>query len=290
MLKALLKTMRPRQWTKNVFIFAALVFDLKLRDPEAILRSLAGFALFCLVSSVVYIINDIFDVEADRRHPVKRSRPIASGALPIPAAGLFAIALLVVTLALAYLLSYGFFIITGIYLLMNLAYSKWLKHIPIIDVMVIAFGFVLRVGAGVSVIQVERFSPWMYVVMTLFSLFLGFGKRRAELVMLAGGGATTRRVLEGYTIPFLDQLIAIVSTATIISYSLYTFSAPNIPENHTMMLTIPFVVYAIFRYLYLVQVEQKGGAPEDLVLTDRPIQVTFVLWGIAVLLVFYIFR
>ncbi len=287
MLRALLKTMRPRQWTKNVFVLAALVFDLKLRDPEAIVRSLAGFFLFCLLSSVVYIFNDIMDVEADRKHPTKRNRPIASGKLPVSVAMACGIVLLLITLPAAYFLSMGFFIIAGIYFLSNLAYSSWLKHLVIIDVLIISAGFVLRVAAGVSLISVERFSPWLYVCMTLLSLFMGFGKRRAELSLLAADATSHRRVLDGYTMPFLDQLIMIVSCATIIAYSLYTFSAPNVPENHTMMLTIPFVMYAVFRYLWLVQVKQQGGAPEDMVLTDRPLQFTFLLWGAAIVVIFY---
>lgn len=282
--------MRPRQWTKNVFVLAALVFDLKLRDPEAIVRTLAGFILFCLISSVVYIINDIADVEADRQHPVKRNRPIASGQLSVRFAWGAALILLIFTLSASYALSTGFFVIVSLYFVFNLAYTKWLKHVAILDVMIIATGFVLRVGAGVSIIQVERFSPWLYVVMTLLSLFLGFGKRRAELTLLEKAADSHRRVLAGYTIPFLDQLVTIVSTATIISYSLYTFSAPNVPENHTMMLTIPFVVYGIFRYLYLVQVQQQGAAPEEMILTDRPLQAAFILWGITVLIIFYAFR
>jgi 4-hydroxybenzoate polyprenyltransferase len=290
MLKALIKTMRPRQWTKNVFVLAALVFDLKLRNPDAVVRSLAGFLIFCLLSSVIYIINDIADVEADRRHPVKCNRPIASGKLPIPAALVSAAVFLVFILPSAYLLSFPFFLIVLAYFIINLAYSKWLKHIAIIDVLIIASGFVLRVGAGVSLISVERFSPWLYVCMTLLALYIGFGKRRAELALLAEGANLHRRVLEGYTIPFLDQMITIISASTIIAYSLYTFSAPNVPENHTMMLTIPFVMYAIFRYLYLVQVKNMGGAPEDMILTDRPLQATFLVWGLTILLIFYIFQ
>ena len=158
-----------------------------------------------------------------------------------------------------------------------------------IDVLILAAGFVLRVGAGVSLIHVERFSPWLYVVTTLLALYLGFGKRRAELSALAGTVSNHRKVLEGYTIPFLDQLIMIVSGTTIVAYSLYTFSAPNLPENHAMMLTIPFVLYGIFRYLYLMQIEQAGGAPDELLLTDRPLQVTILLWGISVLVIFYLF-
>ncbi|HVP20722.1 MAG TPA: decaprenyl-phosphate phosphoribosyltransferase, partial [Anaerolineaceae bacterium] len=229
MLIALLKTFRIRQWTKNAFVFTALVFDLKLTDPTSLSRTFAAFFLFCLLSSAVYVINDIKDVEADRNHPTKRNRPIASGKLSIRAAWAAAGILLVLTLVPAWFLSTGFFAVCIAYLLMNLAYSTWLKHVPIIDVIIIAAGFVLRAVAGVSVIHVERFSPWLYVVITLFSLYIGFGKRRAELTTLAEDANLHRRVLEGYTITFLDQLITIVSSTTIIAYSLYTFSAPNVP-------------------------------------------------------------
>lgn len=285
----LLKTMRPRQWTKNVFVLAALVFDRQLTRPIPLAHSLLGFVLFCLISSCVYILNDILDVEADRNHPQKRNRPIASGKLSIPYAIWGAALILVVSFPLAYWLSPGFAAIAFIYLLLNLAYSNWLKNIPLIDVLVIAAGFVLRVGAGVSLIKVERFSPWLYVVTTLLALYLGFGKRRAELTLLAENGNSHRPVLDGYTIPLLDQLITIVSSTTIIAYSLYTFSAPNLPENHSMMLTIPFVIYGIFRYLYLVQVKCEGGAPEELLLSDHALQATIGLWGLSVLIVFYVF-
>jgi 4-hydroxybenzoate polyprenyltransferase len=169
-----------------------------------------------------------------------------------------------------------------------MAYSKWLKHVPIVDVFIIATGFVLRVHAGVTLIQVERFSPWLYVVMTLLSLFLGFGKRRAELTLLAKGAGSHRKVLEGYTLPLLDQYIMIVSATFIIAYSLYTFNAPNLPKNDSMMLTIPFVVYAIFRYLHLIHVEQAGGSPEEILLLDRPFQIAMALWAASVLAVFYL--
>jgi 4-hydroxybenzoate polyprenyltransferase len=288
MLLAIIKSMRPRQWTKNPIVLAALIFDRQLGNPNAVLVSLAGVALFCLLSSTVYILNDIMDIEGDRNHPKKKFRPIASGKLPIPAAFTVAAALFLATITLAYFLSPGFFIISLVYFLLNLAYSKWLKHIPLVDVLVLASFYVLRVGAGVSLIAVERFSPWLYVVTTLAALYLGFGKRRAELSLLAAGANSHRRVLDGYTIPFLDQLITIVTSMTIIAYSLYTFSAPNLPDNHAMMLTIPFVVYGIFRYLYLIQVKETGGAPEELLLTDRPLQITIVLLGISVLIIFYL--
>jgi len=288
MLIALLKTMRPRQWPKNAFVLAALVFDRQLSHLPALLISLAGFFIFCLISSAVYIINDIADVQADRQHPTKRNRPIASGKLPVRIAVIATVIILLFCFPLAFLLSPGFALVLLIYFLINLAYSKVLKHVPLVDVLIIAAGFVLRVAAGVSLIQVERFSPWLYVVTTLFALYIGFGKRRAELSLLADGANAHRRVLDGYSLPFLDQLITVVSSTTIIAYSLYTFSAPNLPTNHVMMLTIPFVLYGIFRYLYLIQIKNEGGAPEELLLTDRPLQLTIVLWGIAILLVFYI--
>jgi len=194
-----------------------------------------------------------------------------------------------VLLPASYLLSPPFAAIALFYLLLNLAYSRWIKHIPIFDVLTLAAGFVLRVAAGVSLIHVARFSPWLYVVTTLGALYIGFGKRRSELAVLAEGANSTRRVLDGYTLPLLDQLITIVSGTTIIAYSLYTFSAPNLPDNHIMMLTIPFVLYGIFRYLYLIQVKHSGGAPEDVLFSDRPLQVTILLWGMAVLLIFYKF-
>ncbi len=288
MLKALFRTMRPRQWPKNVFLFAALVFDKQLFIPESLLRTLGGFALFCLISSSVYIFNDLADIEADRKHPEKKRRPIPSGELSVSVAVLAGTSLVVITLLLGYLLAPAFAAVLVIYFLLNLAYSKWFKHIPILDVLILAAGFVLRVHAGVTLIEVQRFSPWMYVVMTLLALFLGFGKRRAELVLLTHGAGSHRKVLDGYTLPLLDQYIQIVSSTTIVAYSLYTFSAPNLPPSHAMMLTIPFVLYAIFRYLHLIHVEQAGGSPEDILLSDRLLQIALVLWALAVLAVFYL--
>lgn len=289
MLRHLIKTMRPRQWTKNGIVLAALVFDRQLLRPEPLLRSLAGLLLFCLLSSAVYIINDIADVQSDRNHPEKKKRPIASGALPIPTAVAAAILIILITLPAAYWLSPSFALIATLYFLMNLAYSNWLKHVALLDVLIIAAGFVLRVGAGVSLIQVQRFSPWLYVVTTLLALYLGFGKRRSELMLLASGAASHRKVLDGYSVPFLDQLITIVSSTTIVAYSLYTFSAPNLPENHSMMLTIPFVLYGIFRYLYLLQIKQEFRPPDELLIKDHPLQITIGIWGLSVLIIFYLF-
>lgn len=283
----LLQTMRPRQWTKNAFVFFALVFDKQLLHLPALLHTLAGFALFCLISSAVYLFNDLADLEADRQHPEKKNRPLPSGQLPQGAAWTAGLLLVAVTLPLGWILSPAFAAVVVIYFLLNLAYSRWLKHVPILDVLIIAAGFVLRVHAGVTLITVERFSPWLYVVTTLGALYLGFGKRRAELSLLAQGAGSHRKVLEGYTLPLLDQYITIVSAATILAFSLYTFSAPNLPENHSMMLTIPFMAYIIFRYLYIIQVTHDAGAPEEVLLSDRPMQIAIFLFGLAVIAVFY---
>ena len=288
MLRALIKTMRPRQWTKNGFVFFGLIFDKQLFFIDPFLRTLAGFGLFCLISSAVYLFNDIFDVEADRNHPEKKFRPIASGKLPISVAWAVALLLTVIAVPLAYWLSPSFALILTSYLVINLLYSRWLKHVSILDVLIVSSGFVLRVGAGVALITVERFSPWLYMITILFSLYIGLGKRRAEMNLLAQGASAHRKVFEGYTIPLLDQYITIVSGMTIVAYSLYTFSAPNLPDNHTMMLTIPFVVYGIFRYLQLIQMGHAAGAPDEVALKDRPLQLTVVLWGLTVIAIFYL--
>jgi len=255
---------------------------------EPLLRTLAGFFLFCLVSSAVYLFNDIADVEADRSHPEKKFRPIASGKLPVNVALTTALLLTIIAIPLAYFLSPWFALILAVYLANNLLYSRWLKHVSILDVLIISSGFVLRVAAGVALITVERFSPWLYMITILFSLYIGLGKRRAELDLLADEASTHRKVFEGYTIPLLDQYITIVSGMTIVAYSLYTFSAPNLPINHAMMLTIPFVVYGIFRYLQLIQSGHAAGSPDEVALKDRPLQFTVLLWGLAVIAIFYL--
>jgi 4-hydroxybenzoate polyprenyltransferase len=288
MLRALIKTMRPKQWAKNVFLLAAIVFDRKLTNMDAMLNTIIGVIVFSLVASVVYIINDIADMEADRQHPTKRNRPIAAGKLTVPAAWVSAILLLSISFPVAFWLSPAFALIALLYLLLNLFYSKWLKHVALLDIILLASLYVIRVAAGVALIDVVRFSPWIYIFTTFLALLMGTGKRRAELSEIADGPNAQRRVLDGYTLTFLDQLITLASGMTIITYSLYTFSAPNLPENHAMMLTIPFLMYAIFRYQYLLQVVGTGSAPEELVLSDRPLQLAIALWGFAVLVVFYI--
>jgi 4-hydroxybenzoate polyprenyltransferase len=287
-LKPLIKTMRPRQWVKNGLLFIPLIFDKQLTNWPALSRIIVGFVLFCLLSSIIYIINDLVDLEADRKHPQKRQRPIPSGLLKVSTARTAGIVLTLIVFIPATLLSLNYALIGLAYLVLNLAYSAWLKHAPILDVMILASFYVLRVGAGVSLITVHRFSPWLYVFTTFLALYLGIGKRRAELNLLAEEANTHRKSLEGYTLPLLDQLILIVCSSAIITYSLYTFSAPNLPENHSMMLTIPFVIYGIFRYLYLLQVKHYGGEPEEVLLTDRPLQATIALWILAVLVIYYL--
>jgi 4-hydroxybenzoate polyprenyltransferase len=288
MLKALIKAMRLRQWTKNGFVFFALVFDKQLFSLEPFLRTLEGFFLFCLISSAVYLLNDIADIEADRQHPEKKHRPLASGELPVGVAQVAAYILALISLSLGYLLEPVFAGMIALYFVINLLYSRWLKHVPILDVLIVSSGFVLRVAAGVALITVERFSPWLYMLTILFSLYIGLGKRRSEMDLLARGASAHRKVLDGYTIPLLDQYITIVSGMTIVAYSIYTFSAPNLPENHSMMLTIPFVVYGIFRYLQLIQTGHAAGAPDEVALKDRPLQFTVLFWGLAVIAVFYL--
>jgi len=281
MLPGLVRSMRPKQWIKNGFIYAALVFDGQLGNTPALLVTTLGFALFCLATSSIYLINDIRDLAEDRQHPTKRNRPLPSGRLPVSAAWAAAGAFGGVAIVGGFLLDREFGWIVLSYVALFILYSFRLKHVPILDVFAIAAGFVLRVAAGVALITVVRFSPWLYVCTTLLALFLGFGKRRAELSLLAESAGQHRRVLDGYTLPLLDQLIVVVCSATIMAYSLYTFSAENVPKNHLMMLTIPFVAYGIFRYLWLIHVEDAGGAPDELLLSDRPLLLTFLLWGAA---------
>jgi 4-hydroxybenzoate polyprenyltransferase len=287
MLLALLKTMRPKQWTKNVFFFAALVFDAKLLDPTFTLPAIAGFLLLCLTSGSVYLLNDLVDIEKDKLHPTKRRRPLPSGQLSRNTALNALILFIMVGQPLGFLLDPVFGIILSSYLILQLFYSFVLKNMVLIDVLTIAAGFVLRVGAGVALVEVERFSPWLYVCMTLLALFMGFGKRRHELQLLKEDANNHRAILNEYTLPLLDQIMTVVVAATIIAYALYTFSAEGLPDNHVMMLTIPFVLYGLFRYLYLIHVRGEGGAPEEILLGDTPFLLNCCLWGASILIIFY---
>jgi 4-hydroxybenzoate polyprenyltransferase len=287
-LAALARSMRPRQWIKNVFIFAPLVFDEKLLRPEPLGRTVAGFLILCLLSGAVYLFNDLQDLERDRQHPRKRNRPLAAGELdPRVAWG----ATLLIPLGLAYpalALDSLFALLAYVYWGLNLAYSLWLKHQVILDVLALASGYVLRVAAGVPLVQVERFSPWLYLCTLLLALFIGFAKRRQEIILLGENARNHRAILEEYTVRFLDEMMGVVMAATIVAYSLYTFSAPNLPSNHAMMLTIPFVLYGIFRYLYLIHVRGETAPPDELVLKDLPLLLTVILWGVTAILILYL--
>lgn len=286
----LLRTLRPRQWIKNGFVYAALLFDEKLFDWPLLVRTTVAFVLFCMISSTVYIINDLADLEKDKLHPKKRNRALPSGQLKPWFAVVSAIGILAACLLLSFWLEPWFGAIVASYFVLNVAYSFALKHMVIIDVMVVAAGFVLRVGAGAVVAEAENFSPWLYVCTIFLALFLAIGKRRHELTLLAGEANTHRKILEEYTVDFLDEMIHLVTTSTIIAYSLYTFSAANLPPNHAMMLTIPFVIYALFRYQYLIHVKGEGGAPEMLLYTDMPFLANMILWGLSVILIMYVFN
>jgi 4-hydroxybenzoate polyprenyltransferase len=273
--------LRPKQWTKNLLVFAALLFSYDLINLYTVSRSLLGFLLFSFVSGCVYILNDFIDRDADRLHPVKKYRPIASGALNAYTALSFGAVLLVLSLLTSFSLNPLFFILLLFYFLMNVAYSIKLKQIVIVDVMVIAAGFVLRAIGGGLVLEVQ-FTPWFLICTMLLSLFLAISKRRHELLLLQRDKGTHRKVLEKYSPELLDQLISIVTTATIISYSLFTFTS-----GHTihLMWTIPFVIYGMFRYLYLIHMEDQGGAPEKVLLQDKPIFTTVVMYVASVIVI-----
>ncbi|HZP56258.1 MAG TPA: decaprenyl-phosphate phosphoribosyltransferase [Dehalococcoidia bacterium] len=281
----LLKSMRPRQWTKNGIVFLALIFSVgqeyHLGQPDTwvpkLLESLVAFACFALVSSADYLVNDIRDIEQDRVHPRKSRRPIAAGLLPVNVAWGAAVVLAVVGNAGAFALDWKTGLVILAYTGLMVAYSYRLKHVVLLDLMVIAAGFVLRAMAGALAIDVP-ISPWLYVVTALGALFLGINKRRAELELLQDGAGNHRKILDEYSLELLDQMASTVTAATLMAYGLYTFTAEGLPKNHSMMLTIPFVLYGIFRYLYLVNVRKEGGSPEDVLLKDVPIILCIAGW------------
>jgi 4-hydroxybenzoate polyprenyltransferase len=284
---ALIKTMRPKQWSKNIFVLAALVFDVKLFVARFLLKSLLAVVLFCAISSVVYLVNDLVDIEKDRQHPAKRERPLASGKLSPRVAVVAAVLLAAFSLPSAYVMDRGFAVIAVAYLIMMTLYSFWLKNIVIVDVLTVAAGFVLRVIAGVVLVNTARFSPWLYLCMVFLALFIAISKRRHELVLLDKQANTHRSIFEEYNLALLDEMTRLVTACAAMAYSLYTFSAPNLPQNHAMMLTVPFVLYGLFRYMYLVHVKNLGGEPEELVLKDRPLLLTVGVWGLMVVVILY---
>jgi 4-hydroxybenzoate polyprenyltransferase len=282
-------TARPKQWIKNAFVFAALIFSANLAHPVLVAKTVAAFFLFCLLSSGIYLLNDAADAEADRKHPLKAHRPVAAGRVSVGTAVGVAVGSMVLSVAAGLALDYRFGLVALGYVVLMTAYTFYLKHLVLIDVFAIAGGFVLRAAAGAAVIHVS-ISPWLYLCTILISLFLGFGKRRHELVILEDAAAVHRRNLEEYTGPLLDDLINIVAGATVIAYSLYTFFGAPGRHGHAMMITIPFVLYGIFRYLLLVHRTDVGGAPEEAVWRDLPLLADVVAWAVVAAGVLYLAR
>jgi 4-hydroxybenzoate polyprenyltransferase len=285
---SLFLSIRPEQWTKNLIIFAGLMFGQRLFEPTSVLKALAAFAIFCALSGVVYLLNDVADREADRRHPVKKRRPIASGAVSVPTALTTAAIFAGVALPSAFLLQPEFGWIASGYLALLALYSGPLKHAVIIDVLTIAIGFVLRAAGGAVAIGVAA-SHWLYVLTMLLALFLALSKRRHELVLLADGATGHRRILEEYSPYLLDQMIAVVTASTIVAYAFYTISPETVQKFGTDLLglTLPFPLYGIFRYLYLVHKKEGGGSPADMLLTDRPLLICVGLWAAVVAVIIY---
>lgn len=285
----LVRSTRPRQWIKNGFVFGALIFASKLSHPTLVGRAVAAFIVFSILSGAVYLVNDVADRGADRNHPLKANRPIASGRVPVTLALIVAGVATVIGIGSGFLLDVHFGLIVSGYMVLMALYNFSLKHLVLIDVFAIAAGFVLRAAGGAAVIHVS-ISPWLYLCTVLLSLFLGFGKRRHELLLLEEGAGIHRRNLDEYTGPLLDDLINIVAGATIIAYSLYTFFASAVPHNHAMMLTIPFVLYGVFRYLLLVHKTNFSGAPEEAVWKDVPLLVDLILWAASAALVLHLYK
>jgi len=289
MILHMLESMRPKQWIKNGFVFTALIFSKNIFLPEMTLRVTAAFLAFCLISGIVYIINDVFDLERDRIHPTKKERPIASGRLSVQAALSFALTLLIVTLAAALYFSPRLCVMLSLYFLLNVAYSKKLKEIVLVDVFSIAAGFVIRVLSGAIVIDVF-ISSWLIICTILLALFLAFSKRRHEILVLEGFAVDHRKILSEYSTPFLDQMISVVTASTVVSYALYTMSAETVAKFNTekLIFTVPFVLYGIFRYLYLVHQRDGGGNPTIHLFTDIPLILNILLWiSVASIIIYF---
>ena len=284
----LITSLRPGQWSKNLLVFAGLLFGLKLFDPVAVGQATAAFIVFCLLSGVVYLVNDIVDRETDRRHPLKARRPIASGTLPVGTAAVSAIVIALVALAAAGVLGWRFTAVACVYLALQGLYSGVFKHVVIMDVLTIAIGFVLRAVAGALAVRVE-ISHWLLVCTILLALFIALAKRRHEILLLADSAIDHRPILGEYSAYLLDQMIAVVTASTLIAYIFYTVSPETQEKFGTpwLGLTIPFPLYGIFRYLYLVHRREGGGSPADLLLTDRPLLVCVALWAFAVAVIIY---
>ncbi len=287
-LRLVIRSMRPEQWTKNLFVFAALLFSRNLLDAGMLGRSGLAFVLFCLVSGAVYLLNDILDRSRDAAHPVKRDRPVASGRLGIASAAVCSAVVAAGALAASWSLGWAFTAAALSYLVVQMLYSTLLKHVVILDVFALASGFVIRVVAGAVALSVE-ISSWLLVCTTLIALFLALCKRRHELTTLGESAAEHRKVLAEYSSYLLDQMIAVVAASTVIAYALYTMAEPTVEKFGTpnLLFTLPFVIYGLFRYLFLVHRRDHGGRPEHTLLTDPPLLITIVLWALTAGIVVY---
>lgn len=285
LLPALLEALRPKQWTKNILLLVALVFSRHAFDLPYVLKALAATGLFCIFSSVGYLFNDLMDIEADRGHPKKRTRPLASGRLPVRMAVSFMVVGLVGALLAAFWLSVPFGLTSLAYVILTFTYTLYIKHMVILDVMGLAAGFILRAVAGATAITVP-ISPWFLTCTAFFALFIALSKRWAELLLLGKTAGNHRKILEEYSPELLDRMTNIAATGAIMSYALYTFDGSGHPDKpRWMMVTVPFVLYGVFRYQYLVSRKNEGGAPELILLTDRPLQVDILLYVVTVLII-----
>lgn len=289
MIKALIISMRPKQWTKNLFCFAALLFSRNLFNPSLLLITILTFVLFCLLSGSAYLINDVIDLERDKKHPQKVKRPLPADQLRRPQTIVVAILLFLISLAISFLINLYFGLVVLSYFLLMTAYTLFLKEIVIIDVMIISFGFALRVVAGAVVITVE-ISPWLLICTILLALFLALAKRRHELILLEDTASAHRKILGEYTPKLLDEMMAVVTTSTLVTYIFYTISPRTIEELHTknLIFTIPFVIYGIFRYLWLVHRKNLGGSPENTLIKDKPLIINILLWILLIIIILYI--
>ena len=295
--RAAVLSTRPLQWIKSVLVFLPLAFavnEVWLTNEtgfpgELVLRALAGAAIFCALAGAVYIVNDIFDREGDREHPRKRNRPIASGEFPIGAAQATAVVLLAASLTGSFLLGTGVGIVAVAFVAMNLGYSSFLKRMIVLDVMIVSASYLLRVVAGALIVDVTM-SPWLFMTIGLGALFIALGKRYSELNSAGSNAITQRAVLGEYSQVFLSQLISVTSTATLVGYALYTFTASNVPEDHSMMLTVPFVIFGLFRYLYLVNQTNEAESPERLIIRDKPLVIDILLWAATAITVLAVAR
>jgi 4-hydroxybenzoate polyprenyltransferase len=296
MILAFIKSLRPKQWTKNLLVFAGILFASRFYELDLWINVIAGFFIFCALSGVVYITNDIVDMEKDREHPKKRNRPIASGAISPTAAGIGAVIVLIASLVGAWYITFTFFICAVIYVVLVTAYSFKLKHVVVMDIMVLAMGFVVRAMAGIEAMHVERLrgdpieiTPYFILTTLFLALFLAITKRRSEMNLLQENAAGHRKVLEEYSMEFLDVLLTVATTGVIASYAAWTTlgDIANTNETYVMALTMPFVLYGVFRYLWLAYRWNEGGAPEELLLTDKPLGATVMLWLITVVAILY---